>query len=446
MTFNWNEKELDQIIIKRNQGVNTTTEKVKYSDKGIRVIRANNISQNQIDYSDCVYVDPKTFSKIKSSCKPNKGDILYTNIGSQFGNAAQVNVDFDFAIAWNVLRIQPKKNIDTDFLVYLLNNPTNRSYIRSLNSSSTMPFVSGANIGAIKFLIPEFSVQRDIGKWLKLLDDKIKNNYLMNETLEEMVRTIFKSWFLDFDPVHAKASGKAPTHMDTKTASLFPNTFSDDGLPTGWSKLDVGSAVDVRKGLSYKGKFLSDSGSCMINLGCFGFRGTFKAEKIKHYSGDYKDRHKIKPGDLIFANTDMTQERAILCSPVIVPSYINKNEMIFTHHVSHVQVLRPQHPVFTEYLRQCMMTQNFRIRAEGYATGTTVLSVPKNIFDGYYVPIPSNQILDVFFEFISGISKKLEANYVENKTLSELRDTLLPKLMSGEIRVKDTEREVEAAV
>lgn len=373
------------------------------------------------------------------------GDIVFAWSGSP-----QTSIDtfrwegMDGWLNQHIFKVTPKEAICPQFLFFLLKSLRPRFVQIATNKQTTgLGHVTVADLKEMRVGIPSFSEQQSIVQILAPLYEKIENNRQMNETLEKMVRTIFKSWFLDFDPVHAKASGKAPTYMDTKTASLFPNTFSDDGLPTGWSKLDVGSTVDVHKGLSYKGKFLSDSGSCMINLGCFGFRGTFKAEKIKHYSGDYKDRHKIKPGDLIFANTDMTQERAILCSPVIVPSYINKNEMIFTHHVSHVQVLRPQHPVFTEYLRQCMMTQNFRIRAEGYATGTTVLSVPKNIFDGYYVPIPSNQILDVFFEFISGISKKLEANYIENKTLSELRDTLLPKLMSGEIRLKDAEYALE---
>ena len=68
------------------------------------------------------------------------------------------------------------------------------------------------------------------------LDDKIKNNKRMNETLEEMVRAIFKSWFVDFDPVHAKAAGNAPVHMDAKIAALFPSSFGDDGLPIGWKK------------------------------------------------------------------------------------------------------------------------------------------------------------------------------------------------------------------
>lgn len=106
MVNSWMTFKLDELITKRNQGVNTTTEKVSYSDSGIPVIRANNIQLGRISFDDCVYVDTNTFERIKEPCKPQKGDVLYTNIGSQFGTAVKVSSDFDFAIAWNVLRIQ----------------------------------------------------------------------------------------------------------------------------------------------------------------------------------------------------------------------------------------------------------------------------------------------------------------------------------------------------
>ena len=87
-----------------------------------------------------------------------------------------------------------------------------------------------------KFPCPSINEQKSIASVLGVLDDKIENNRRMNETLEEMARAIFKSWFVDFDPVHAKVAGNAPVHMDAETAALFPNSFADDGLPIGWTK------------------------------------------------------------------------------------------------------------------------------------------------------------------------------------------------------------------
>lgn len=369
------------------------------------------------------------------------GDIIISARGT-VGCLAQLTKPMAFN--QSCYGIRGKESVDNDFLYYFLK--TKISELKKNSHGAVFDTITTNTFKILSINLPTLTQQKIIASVLGALDDKIENNNRMNVTLEEMAQVVFKSWFVDFDPVHAKATGNSPLHMEESVAQLFPNSFDNDGLPKGWNKLDIGSVVEVRHGLSYKGKFLSDSGACMINLGCFGFRGKFKPEKIKYYRGDYKDRHKIKPGDLIFANSDMTQDRAILCSPIIVPNYIDKDETIFSHHVSHVDILGTQHPAFKEYLRHSMMTQKFRVRAEGYATGTTVLSVPKNIFDGYCVPIPNDKILNIFFEFISGISKKMEVNYVENKTLAELRDTLLPKLMSGEIRVKDAEHEVEKVI
>ena len=275
--------------------------------------------------------------------------------------------------AWitdNAIIATTKTEQDIRFFYYLLKNmDLGRTAI-----GSAQPLLTQSGLNVVKARLAPQLERKAIASVLGALDDKIENNRRLNETLEEMARAIFKSWFVDFDPVHAKAAGNAPAHMDADTAALFPSSFGDDGLPTGWKKQDIGLLVEIRKGLSYKGKFLSDGGVGMINLGCFGFRGSFKPEKIKSYTGEFKDRHKIKSGDLIFANTDMTQDRAILCSPVIVPSYIDEGEAIFSHHVSHVHFFEVQQPAFTEFLRHFMMTPDFRMRAEGYATGNNGVS------------------------------------------------------------------------
>lgn len=125
---NWKEYKLDEIIQSRNQGVNTTTEKVEYSSFGFKVLRAKNISDFIIDKKDIVYVNDDTFRKLKDSVKPKKGDILFTNIGSQLGSAAKWKFDEQIIIAWNVLRITvDESKTNADFLVYLLNS--NKSLI-----------------------------------------------------------------------------------------------------------------------------------------------------------------------------------------------------------------------------------------------------------------------------------------------------------------------------
>ena len=95
-------------------------------------------------------------------------------------------------------------------------------------------------------------IEQTISSVLGALDDKIENNnQQINETLEEMARAIFKGWFVDFDPVHAKAAGNTPAHMDDDTAALFPRTFGDDGLPAGWTNKPLDEVADFLNGACY---------------------------------------------------------------------------------------------------------------------------------------------------------------------------------------------------
>lgn len=399
---------------------NTETYSVNEGWNYINYLDTGNITDNHIDeiYEFKVGID-KIPSRAKRKVKD--GDIIYSTVRpnqKHFGIIKSQPTNFLVSTGFTTIRAKLNK-ADSEFIYWYLSQPAIIEFLQGLGETSTSayPSIKPSDIEALELLSPPVKEQKSIASILGALDYKIKNNSEMNETLEDMAHSIFKSWFVDYDPVYTKATGKIPDHMDSKTFDLFPNSFGSDGVPVGWKVLNIGSVVEVHRGLSYKGKFLSDNGVNMVNLGCFGFKGTFKAEKIKNYNGDYKDRHKIEPGDLIFANTDMTQNRAILCSPVIVPNYIISDETIFSHHVSRVNVLKSQHPAFLQFLRQSMMTQNFRMRAEGYATGTTVLAVPKNIFDGYYIPIPSNEILDVFYKFISNISKKLKQIILKTKLL-----------------------------
>lgn len=183
--FEWQSYTLSELIIKQNQGVNTTTEKVSYSENGTHiVIRAKNISPYNIDLNDVVKIDNSTFDRVNDNCKPQKNDILYTNIGSQLGNAALVDFSENFIIAWNVLRLQVDINkILPKFCLYLLNSNENKQKIICLNSSSTMPFVSGKEIAKVVFQVPSLKTQSKIIAILDAITKKISLNSATNNNL-----------------------------------------------------------------------------------------------------------------------------------------------------------------------------------------------------------------------------------------------------------------------
>ena len=447
---------LDEVIVKRNQGVNTTTEKVEYSETGVKVIRANNISTGIVDYSNCVYVAEKTFERIKDACKPQKGDILYTNIGSQLGNAALVNTDENFVIAWNVLRLQPSNKINADFLVYLLNNPSNKKMIQSLNSSSTMPFVSGGEIGKVEFSFPDLNKQAEIAKILKSLDDKIHLNNQINQTLESIAQAIFKSWFIDFDPVRAKIaaklegknpelaamcaiSGKSEAEIEQMaeddlaelraTASLFPDELVESELgevPKGWEVSTVGEQVQAVGGgtPSTKNADFWDNGI--------------------HYWTTPKDLSNLT--DKILLNTErkltdtglkkissgLLPKNTVLMSSRAPVGYLALAKIEVAINQGYIAIL-PNTKYSAEYLIQWCEANMAEIK--GRASGTTFLEISKKNFREINFICSDEKVVTVYTKTAKTLYDEISLKAEENQSLINLRDTLLPKLLSGELEV-----------
>jgi len=280
---------------------------------------------------------------------------------------------------------------------------------------------------------------------LGTLDDKIELNRKTNETLEAMAKALFKSWFVDFDPVKAKAEGR-PTGLPAEISDLFPDSFEDSELgeiPSGWEMEALGEILDVDKGVSYKGDFLSDAeGLPMVNLGCFAGGGSFRAEKMKFYTGEYRERHLATAGDLLVANTDMTQNRIILGAPIIVPSWRGRDKFLFSHHTFAIRFRRSK-SAFTRFIYFTLLKPSFRQVSAGHATGTTVLALPKDGITDYQTVIPPAGLLNVFAAKVEALYQKCQALTEQCELLAKTRDALLPKLISGEIRIPDAEKVLE---
>ncbi|WP_452218753.1 restriction endonuclease subunit S [Lacinutrix undariae] len=190
----WEEYSFPSLINKANQGVNTTTEKVKYSENGIKVIRSNNIGNNVIDFCDVKYVDEETFKRLSVNCKPVKGDILYCNIGSDLGSAALYNFSETILVNWNVFRIQPNSKLVDRFLLTQYLNKI-KPNIRKFATESTMPFISSKAFKFIKFKIPNLPEQQKIANFLTAVDTKIQQLNTKKDHLEQYKKGVMQQLF-----------------------------------------------------------------------------------------------------------------------------------------------------------------------------------------------------------------------------------------------------------
>lgn len=405
MSFSWQTYRLDDLIVSRNQGVNTTTEKVEYSTDGIPVVRATNITPYGIDFKDVKFVDNATYERIRSECKPVNNDILYTNIGSRFGDAALVKSSSPFTIAWNVLRMVTGDDLDSLFLVYYLNNPVIREAIRKMSSSSTVPFVSGKTIGSLNMRVPQLQTQQKIASILSSLDDKIELNRRMNQTLEVMAQTLFREMCLP----------------------------KGDELPEGWENSLVGNLARVKHGFAFKGEFFSDQETeyLLLTPGNFKIGGGFSYKKKKWYDGEIPLDYVLSQNDLIVTMTDLSKAGDTLGYSALVPEIAGKTLL----HNQRIGLVECHDEKYKMYLYWLMRTEEYRSYILATASGSTVKHTAPSKIESFELIEPPNEVLLGFTEKAKLINKLINNNEVEVQTLTEIRDLLLPKLMSGEIEI-----------
>lgn len=368
-----------------------------------KYIRVRDISKGSIDSSIVQYITDDAAEKLERY-RVKTGDVIISVVGT-VGAIAQIDESLNGAyLTENCDNLQVDESLCLkDYLKYYLLSEDGYKEIIANTVGSTQPKLPIYGIENFNIKLPNLNIQKKIVKLLNLIDDKIKLNNKINNNLHEFLKNQYYRMFIE----------------DRK------ESWKDDKL---------GNYLSVDRGLSYKGQFLSETGVPMINLGNVMPNGVFRIEKNKFYSGDYKDKVIIKIGDIVIANTDMTQNREVIGTPVIVPP-IYDGEIIFSHHIYGLRNLK----LPKMYIFYTLLTDEWNAIAGGNATGTTVLALPKETIENYVIKIPDNEILQLFDNIAESIQSKKNQILLENIKLEQLRDTLLPKLMNGEIDLDNIE-------
>lgn len=424
------------------------------SDGGIRLLRGDNIGQGVLRWEDAKRW-PQASSDSLNDCQLQEDDVVlamdrpWIAAGLKFAHIRPS--DLPCLLVQRVARLRARAGLDPHFLRYVIGSKSFTDYIQAIQTGTAVPHISAAQIAAFEFELPPLPEQRMSAGVLAVLDARIDLLRQTNATLEAIAQALFKSWFIDFDPVHAKAEGREPEGMDAATAALFPAEFEESALgliPKGWTVKTLGDLCELTKGCSYKGDGLSENeGAFMFNLGCFNAHRVYATEKVKRYTGEYRPRHAVVPGDLIMANTDMTQARDILGRPAFVPDGFEPG--FISHHVFKVTPKAEAHDVaerIRAFIFFALQQPGFRERAIGFATGTTVLALPPAAVLECPVCVPPHPALKSFAEFVTPLFARLRANERLADQLTETRDTLLPRLISGKLRLPEAQEQLEDAL
>lgn len=399
------------------------------------VVRSQDVRTGTITLKDVAKVSEATYQERVKRVTPSFGDLVYSREGTYFGIAAAVPKGIKLCLGQRMVLIRPdRKRINHTYLKYWLNSPQVFGHIHGFRDGTVaerlnLPVIRGLAIG-----FPHLSVQTAIADTLSALDDRITLLRETNATLEAIAQAVFKSWFVDFDPVHAKQEGRAPEGMDEVTAALFPDGFEESELglvPKGWRTGTLASLARLHKG--------------SVNP------GAQPSAAFQHFSLPAFDAGQMpvfELGSAIKSNKTTVPADGVLLSKlnphiprVWLPSYVDENAVCSTEFLPFV----PSGPSTTAFVYCLMAASDFSASLCQLVTGTSnshqrvkpdgVLSLP-NV-------VPTCEVVTAFDGVANTLLSRLKANREQVQTLATLRDTLLPRLISGQLRLPEAEKQVD---
>jgi len=343
-------------------------------------------------------------------------------VTGRYGTLGQVfYIEKNFWPLNTTLYVRDFKGNDPRFVSYFLRGLDFLAY----SDKAAVPGLNRNHLHQARVLVPsDPNEQRAIAHILGTLDDKIELNRRMNETLEAMARALFKSWFVDFNPVRAKVEGRDPG-LPKPLADLFPDSFEDSELgeiPKGWKPSNVGKHFDLTMGQSPPGSTYNESGDGLPffqGRTDFGFR--FPSRRVFCTA----PTRLAKVGDTLVSVRAPVGDVNIAIEPCAVGRGVAavrhlSGSRSFTYHAMH------------------NLGEHFgKFEAEGTVFG----SINKTDFERLPFVAPPQAVLDRFERLAWPIDDRVESNEVESRTLAALRDTLLPKLLSGALRAGATRSE-----
>lgn len=378
--------------------------KEEFSVQGMAFIRAADMADGMVLFEQAEKIDAVAQRRVRKGIG-RPGDLIISHKGT-IGRVARVPMDapqFVCSPQTTFWRVIDEEKIDRDFLFALLRSPTFQGLFATRAGETDMAgYVSLTSQRELELSLPPIAIQREAGRTVCLLDDKIELNRKTAATLEEMARALYRSWFVDFDPVRARAEGRSPAHMDAATAALFPDSFGEDGLPEGWREGVVEELFTLQRGFDLPATARTEGAYPVMAAG--GVHGTHSEFKV------------CGPG--------VTTGR----SGVIGEVFLTQNNFWPLNTSLWVKKFKNGAVYFVYHFLRGLDLQ-------GLNSGSAVPSLNRNNVHNLPAHIPPAILVEAFDRAVGASYKKISQLEAESRTLASIRDMLLPRLMSGELRV-----------
>ncbi len=394
---------------------------------GIPVVKIANLKNKRIDLSSCSFIDEETANSVPKF-QIFEDDILISLTGyvGEVGLVKKNNLPAFFNQRVGKFSIFKENLLNRKFLYYFLTNEETRQKIEKASTGSAQLNISPSSILELQIPLPEIFTQNLIVDFLDNLENKIDLNRNLNETLETMAQAIFKDWFIDFGPTRAKMEGRAP-YLAQEIWDLFPESLDEEGKPQGWSHKKLEDEFSILMGQSPPGESYNSN-----------------KEGILFFQGrtDFKFRYP-QPRIFCTAPTRIAQKDDTLVSVRAPVGDINMAQQPCAIGRGIASVRHKKN--FTSYTYYTMKSLDHAFKSFD-KEGTIFGSINKQQFSDLQHVFAGDDTIKAFENLVSPFDQKIFCNSQETENLKNIRDLLLPKLMSGELRIKDAEQLVEKSV
>ena len=409
----------------------TTLKAREYSSEGVPLISVGEVGYGSLRVHDKTPRAPREVVERLPEYVLEAGDIVFGRKGAVDRSALVKSEQAGWFLGSDGIRLRLPGICDARFMAYQLQSQQTRTWLLQHATGSTMASLNQAIIERVPILLPPIKEQRAIAHILGTLDDKIELNRRMSETLEAMARALFKSWFVDFDPVRAKAEGRDPG-LPRLLADLFPARLveSEPGeIPEGWEETSFGAVVEQ---LREKENPLKSPDVKFLHFSIPAFDDG-QWPRIEAGETIKSQKSRVAPGSVLLSKLNPEIERVWFVDVPPGDRSVCSTEFL---------VLRPRSPYGRSYVYCLARSPVFRQEIEGLVTGTSKSHQRARVgaILGLGVIRPPEPLLAQFETKVGPLLERTLACRRESRTLASLRDTLLPKLISGELRVEDAER------
>lgn len=415
---------------------------------GVPMLRVNNFSGNTINLQNVLRISPTVEAKYERT-RIKAGDVLITIVGS-VGQVAVVPTEL---AGWNIARaVAMIRPIDLElsrWIAFALRSPFAQHQLGVAANTTVQTTINLKDLRALRVPMPRDEVRDGVCAILGALDDRIDNLRQTNATLEAIAAALFKSWFVDFDPVRAKSEGREPEGMDPATAALFPSEFEDSELgpiPKGWRATPFGTLLANSIGGDWGSEVATNDQTERVSI----IRGTdipdLRSQSecrvpVRFTTPRKMASRALAAGDLVVevsgGSKDQPTGRSLYVTrellsqfdcPALPASFCRK----FSPSTPQVGVLLGQH---MDFIYAAGKTWEYQNQSTGIANFQT-----KHFLANEQVVVPSEEVLSAFCMLVGSTVERTQL--LQAKRLAHLRDTLLPRLISGKLRLPDLETAV----